>query len=121
MMSVPIQVAIDCHDPTALAAFWAEALDYVTQPPPPGSDTWEDWLRDNNVPESEWNSISAIVDPDGVGARIFFQRVPEPKQGKSRVLLDVNAGGPVGTPIAERRTRVDDKVARLVELGAELV
>ncbi len=120
-MSVPFQVAIDCHDPGALAAFWAEALGYVMQPPPPGFDTWEDWLRENNVPESDWNSISAIVDADGNGARIFFQQVPEPKQGKSRVHLDVNAGGPLGTPIAERRTRVDDKVARLVELGAEMV
>jgi hypothetical protein len=120
-MSVPFQVAIDCHDPAALAAFWAEALGYVIQPPPPGFESWEDWLRENNVPESDWNSINAIVDPDGDRPRLFFQRVPEPKQGKSRVHLDINVGGPRGTPIAERRTLVDDAVARLIALGAELV
>jgi hypothetical protein len=120
-MSVSFQVAIDCHDPAALSAFWAEALGYVLQPPPPGFATWEDFLRENKVPESEWNSISAVVDPEGVGPRLFFQRVPEPKQGKTRVHLDLNVGGPHGTPIAERRTRVDDVVARLVALGAELV
>jgi hypothetical protein len=120
-MSIPFQVAIDCHDPAALAAFWAEALGYVLQPPPPEFATWEDWLRENGVPESKWNSISAIVDPDGVGPRLFFQRVPEPKVGKTRVHLDVNVGGPVGTPIEERRTRVDDAVTRLIAVGAELV
>ena len=120
-MSVSFQVAIDCHDPGALAAFWVEALGYVIQSPPAGFDSWEAWLRENHVPESEWNSISAIVDPDGERPRIFFQRVPEPKQGKSRMHLDVNVGGPLGTPIAERRTRVDGAVARFITLGAELV
>jgi hypothetical protein len=120
-MSVSIQVAIDCADPAALSAFWAEALGYVLQPPPPGFATWEDWLRDNGVPESEWNSISAVVDPDGVGPRLFFQRVPEPKVGKTRVHLDLNVGGGHDTPVEERRPRVDAEAQRLVGLGAELI
>ena len=91
------------------------------QPPPPGLDTWEDWLRENDVPESEWNSISAVVDPDGVGPRLFFQRVPEPKDGKTRVHLDLNVGGGPGTPIEERRRAVDAAAERLVALGAERV
>ncbi len=120
-MPVSFQVALDCADPAALAAFWAAALGYVVQPPPPGFDTWEDWLRDHGVPESEWNAFSAVVDPDGAGPRLFFQRVPEPKQGKARVHLDLNVGGGIDTPVAQRRTRVDAEAQRLVALGAELV
>jgi hypothetical protein len=120
-VAISFQVAIDCQDPAALAAFWAEALGYIVQPPPPGSDTWEDWLRANNVPESEWNSISAVVDPDGVGPRLFFQRVPEPKDRKTRIHLDLNVGGGLDAPIEERRRRVDEAAARLVALGAEQV
>lgn len=120
-MAVSVQVAIDCRDPAALSAFWAEALGYVLQPPPPGFSSWEDWLRENQVPESEWNAISAVVDPDGVGPRLFFQRVPEPKTVKTRVHLDLNVGGGPGTPIEERKARVDAEAARLVALGAELV
>ena len=120
-MAVSVQVAIDCRDPAALSAFWAEALGYVLQPPPPGFSSWEDWLRENEVPESEWNAISAVVDPDGAGPRLFFQRVPEPKTVKTRVHLDLNVGGGPGTPIEERKARVDAEAARLVALGAELV
>ena len=120
-MAVPVQVAIDCADPAALAAFWAEALGYVLQPPPPGFESWEDFLRGNNVPESEWNSISAIVDPDGVGPRLFFQRVPEPKVGKTRVHLDLNVGGGREPRSRSASARVDAEAQRLVALGAELV
>ena len=52
------------------------------------------------------------------GPRIFFQRVPEPKQHKNRVHLDVNAGGPRGTPAEERRAGVDAAVERAVAIGA---
>lgn len=65
-------------------------------------------------------SVSAIVDPDGKGPRIYFQRVPE-KQVKNRVHLDVNAGGNRDVPEAERRERVDAKVAQLVAQGATVV
>jgi hypothetical protein len=120
-VAVSVQVAIDCHDPAALAAFWADALGYVVQPPPPGFDSWEDWLREQRVPESEWNSISAVVDPEGVGPRVFLQRVPESKQVKNRVHFDLNVGGGHEVPVEERRTRVDAEAQRLVGLGAELV
>jgi hypothetical protein len=120
-MSVPIQVAIDCQDPAALSAFWAAALGYIQQPPPPGFATWEDFLREQEIPESEWNSISAIVDPDGAGPRLFFQRVPEPKQGKTRIHLDLNVGGGRDVPIELRKQRVAETTARLVALGAAVV
>ena len=120
-MAVSVQVAIDCHDPDALAKFCAQALGYVLQPPPPGFSSWDDWLRENHIPESEWNSISAVVDPDGIGPRLFFQRVPEPKTVKTRVHLDLNVSGGPGTPIEERKAQVDAEAARLVALGATLI
>jgi hypothetical protein len=70
------------------------------------------------VPEERWTAASAIVDPEGRGPRMYFQRVPEPKTVKNRVHLDVNVGGPAGTPMKERRPRVDAAVERLVGEGA---
>src|SRR5215467_7549631 len=40
---------------------------------------------------------------------------------KNRLHLDINAGGPPGTPPAERRSRVDEAVQRLVASGATFV
>jgi catechol 2,3-dioxygenase-like lactoylglutathione lyase family enzyme len=120
-MAKSIQVTIDCADPAKLGDFWAVALDY-RQPDPPGDfDTWPDFLRAQGVPESEFNSANALEDPDGVGPRIFFQRVPEPKSGKNRLHVDVNAGGPRGTPEEERAARVGETVERLVAAGATKV
>ena len=117
-MTTTVQITFDCHDPDALARFWAALLGYELDPPPPGYDSWEAWLRDQGIPESDWNSASAVSDPDGRGPRIFFQRVPEQKVSKNRVHLDVNAGGPRGTPEAERREAVDGAVERAISLGA---
>jgi catechol 2,3-dioxygenase-like lactoylglutathione lyase family enzyme len=116
-----VQVVFDCADPAKLAEFWAAALGYRIPDPPGDFATWPDFLRAQGVPESEFNSASAVEDPDGVGPRIFFQQVPEPKAGKNRVHLDVNAGGGRGTPEDERAKRVDDAVAALVAAGATRV
>jgi hypothetical protein len=120
-VALPIQVTFDCADPDRLAHFWAELLGYELDPPPPGYDSWEDWLREQGIPESDWNMASAISDPNGAGARIFFQRVPEQKQQKNRVHLDVNAGGPRRTPADQRRVAVDAAVERAVALGGTRV
>jgi len=117
-MAVSIQVTFDCADPDRLARFWAKLLGYELDPPPEGYESWEAWLIEQGVPESEWNSASAVSDRDGSGPRIFFQRVPEDKQQKNRVHLDVNAGGPRGTPPDERRAAVDAAVERAIALGA---
>jgi hypothetical protein len=120
-MAVPVQVTFDCIDPDRLAHFWADLLAYQMDPPPTGYGSWEDWLREHDVPESEWNSASAVSDPEGHGPRIYFQRVPEPRERKNRVHLDVNVGGPRGTPDAERRAAVDAAVERAIGLGATKV
>jgi hypothetical protein len=117
-MATSIQVVFDCADPGALAAFWATALGYEIQPPPEGFDSWEGALTAWGIPADRWNDRSAITDPDGVGPRIFFQRVPEPKTVKNRVHLDVNASGGPSVDEAERRTRVAEEVDRLEGAGA---
>jgi hypothetical protein len=113
-----VQIVFDCADPDTLARFWAAALHYKTQDPPPGFDSWEAFLKAQGIPETDWNSASAVVDPDGVGPRIYFQRVPEGKTVKNRVHLDLTVGGPRSAPHDERRRRVDQEVDRLVQLGA---
>jgi hypothetical protein len=47
--------------------------------------------------------------------------VLEPKAVKNRLHLEVNAGGPPGTPPSERRARVDQAVEGLATAGATLV
>jgi hypothetical protein len=120
-MATTVQVVFDCADPVVMARFWADALGYQLQGPPEPTDFWKAWLTDNEIPEEEWNDASAIIDPDGVGPRIYFHRVPESKTVKNRLHLDVNAGGESGTPLATRRVRVDEAAQRLAESGATLV
>jgi catechol 2,3-dioxygenase-like lactoylglutathione lyase family enzyme len=119
-MAVSTQVVMDCADPDRLARFWAEALGYKLQDPPEGFASWEDFLREQGVPESEWNSASAVVDPDGKLPRIYFQRVPESKIVKNRVHMDLNVSGGLKTPLEDRQRAVDAEVERLKGLGARV-
>ena len=77
-------------------------------------------MRAWDVPEDQWNSRSAVVDPGGVGPRLFFQQVPEGKVVKNRVHLDINAAEGVTDP-AERHRVIDAEVTRLTEAGASVV
>src|SRR5262245_22397489 len=117
-MAIGVQVVIDCADPARLGEFWAAALGYKVQDPPEGFGSWQEWLAKMGIPEDEWNSANAVVDPDGKGPRIYFQRVPEPKTVKNRLHLDLNVGGPRGTELAVRKERVAGEVDRLVAVGA---
>lgn len=116
-MAASIQVVFDCTNPDDLATFWAHALGYVLQPPPEGYASWEVFLTEHGM-EDMLDSASAIIDPDGVGPRFYFQRVPEPKTVKNRVHLDLNLGGGRSASAEERRRRVDAEVERLIGLGA---
>jgi hypothetical protein len=120
-VATKVQVVIDCADPGALAPFWADALGYKIQDPPGDFESWEDFLRAQNVPEEDWNSASAIVDPDGNGPRFYFQRVPEPKELKNRLHVDLNVSGGPQAPIEERKEQVYAEVARLEKAGATRV
>jgi len=80
-------VVIDCAQLDRSAEFWTAVLGYV---------------RDG-VATGRYQSL---LPADGQGAEILLQRVPEAKQGKNRVHLDLR------TPELEPETR------RLVSLGA---
>lgn len=116
-MSVQVQVTFDCADPARMAEFWAHALGYKLQDPPEGWDSWEAWASDQGIPEDDFNSMSSVVDPDGKGPRLLFQRVPEGKSAKNRMHLDLNVGIPRDDAQASR-TRVKEAAARLECLGA---
>ena len=120
-MATSIQIVFDANDPARLADFWALTLGYIIQPPPAGFESWDDWAQSMEIPEENWNDARALVDPDGAGPRLFFQKVPEGKTAKNRVHLDVNAGGGHETPTEERRIRVDAEAERLVAAGASLI
>ncbi|MEY9894366.1 hypothetical protein ABIA35_004594 [Catenulispora sp. MAP12-49] len=92
------QVTFDCTEPGRVARFWCEVLGYVV-PSPEEQGPW-----------------AACVDPTGVGPRLFFQPVPEPKVVKNRVHLDVRIA--TGLAGAERLAVLEAECARLIALGA---
>ena len=96
------QVTFDCADPERVARFWCDVLGYV--------------VPENAVGSEEW---SACIDPDRVGPRLFFQRVPEGRVVKNRVHLDVRTG--VGLVGEERLAVLKAESERLVALGATVV
>jgi catechol 2,3-dioxygenase-like lactoylglutathione lyase family enzyme len=115
-MARHLQITFDCADPAALAAFWADAVGYRVQDPPPGFGSWDEALAAMGVPPERRNDASAVVDPDGAGPRLFFQRVPEGKQAKNRVHLDVRAAP--GLQGDERMAALEAEAERLVARGA---
>lgn len=117
----PISVTFDCARPGRLADFWAIALDYEPSPPPTGWSSWEDWLRDNDVPEDEWDDGASIRNPDGVGPSVSFLKVPEPKTAKNRVHLDLQVAGGRHVEQAERERAIRAKVDQLLALMATVV
>ncbi|MEI5101831.1 VOC family protein [Streptomyces sp. PmtG] len=109
-----VQVTFDCAEPRRVARFWCEVLGYVAPPPPEGFATWEEF--DLTQPPEKRDEWFAASDPEGVGPRLYFQRVPEGRVVKNRVHLDVRAGtGLVGE---ERLATLEAECARLVALGA---
>ena len=121
-MSTAIQLVIDCADPDRLTRFWAEALGYQVPPPPEGFDTWRAYWVNVGVPEDELDDgDDSLVDPDGAGPRIWFQKVPEGKVGKNRLHLDLDASGGRTVPIGLRTERVIAMANRLIDAGATRV
>jgi hypothetical protein len=122
-MTTTWQLAVDCSDSARLVAFWCKALGYVPEPAPEGWESWLAYWRAAGIPEEDLvgaeNGSGAIIDPEGVRPRIWFQEVPEPKAGKNRLHVDIrHTPGRDAMPYAERKVRVDAEVARLVALGA---
>lgn len=110
-MANTFQITFDAASPRALGAFWCEVLGYVEQPPPEGFETWEDALDAFGIDRSDPDRAFAIVDPDGVGPRVFFLKVPEGKSAKNRMHLDVHVGA----------DEMHSRAEQLVALGATVV
>ena len=96
-------ITFACEDPDRLAGFWAAALGYVKQEAPPGF--MEALLAAGRDP----NGAAAIVDPEGRGPRLFFEKKPKSPTTSIPIHLDLNA--------SDREAEVE----RLVGLGAREV
>ncbi|RXR22059.1 glyoxalase/bleomycin resistance/dioxygenase family protein [Oerskovia turbata] len=116
-MARTVQITFDAADPRGLGAFWCVALGYVEQPPPDGFVDWASAMAAWGMSPDRYNAFYAVVDPDGVGPRIFIQQVPEPKTAKNRMHIDVGVEGEG----AERVRNVREHAERLVALGASLL
>lgn len=122
-MAIAWKLVVDCHDPNALARFWAAALEYEVED---NSALIERLLGFGAIIEDDYalidgrkafRALAAVRHPGdpvdagsgtGLGRRILFQSVPEPKREKNRLHLDLHVG-------AEHR---DARVERLEGLGA---
>jgi len=93
----------DAADPHGLAAFWAQALGYISEP---GYDE----------PDG-----ASIVDPDGIGPAIGFLRVPEGKTAKNRMHIDIRVAGEPPWDMRERDQLIRAKEAELLGAGATRV
>jgi len=103
-MAALADIVFDCTRPATLARFWAAALDGYDIAPYDEDELAR--LRSIGVTDVE-DDPTVLVQPSvGDGPRLWFQRVPEPKQLKNRVHLDLRADD------------VDDELDRLVGLGA---
>lgn len=115
-MARRVGVTVDCANPLLLAAFWRDVLNYVDDPPPEGYTSWAEYDLANAVPQDEVEAGATIVDPNGVGPRVFFQRVPEPKRVKNRVHLDVAVAA--APPGEQRIAQIRQAALALVQRGA---
>lgn len=116
-MHEQFQVVFDANDPQRLAAFWAIALHYEFQLPPPEFDTWDEFADKMGIPPEDRDKLVALVPKGKTGNRILFQKVPEPKTAKNRVHIDVPSGAERHAPKLEKLAAIEAKVAELVEAG----
>jgi hypothetical protein len=120
-MAVNWKITFDCAQPRKLAEFWALALGYGPAPVPEGFSSWEEWFTHFDVPEEERDSGAYLSDPDGIGPRIAFLGVPEPKVAKNRVHLDLPVSGGRHVPQEQREPLIREAVERLTAAGATVI
>ncbi|MYV52208.1 VOC family protein [Streptomyces sp. SID3212] len=126
-MTLHWKLVIDAADPHAQADFWAEALGYLVEDNSPlierlralGQISDKDTVESHG--HSAWRDLAAVRHPDdpyqednglGLGRRILFQRVPEPKTLKNRLHIDLHPD-----PAADRPS----EIRRLESLGAAVL
>jgi hypothetical protein len=116
-MHEQFQVVFDANDPKRLAEFWAIALHYELELPPPEYDSWEEFADKMGISEEDRDKLVALVPKGKTGNRILFQKVPETKSAKNRVHLDVPCGVDRHLAKLERLAGIEAKVAALVAAG----
>ena len=100
-------IVFDCADAAPLARFWAAALGWEVAP---SEEDELARLSAEGVDDPEDDPSVMVEPPDGSGLpALFFTEVPESKEVKNRVHLDVTADG-----------AIHDEVDRLTGLGARL-
>ncbi len=87
-----MDLTFDCVRAEPLAEFWKVALGYEDEPPPAPFKTRDEWVASFGDPADDEGSGAWLHDPDGVGPRLSFLEVPEPKVAKNRVHLDIRVG-----------------------------
>ncbi len=97
-------IVFDSPHPASAARFWARALEDYEIAPYDEEELAR--LRSMGVNDPEDDPTVLLVATDGRSPRIFFQLVPEGKQVKNRVHLDLSAPDAVA------------EVKRLCALGA---
>jgi hypothetical protein len=82
-----VGISIDCTNASALAHWWADTLGMAVR-------AYDEQdiaaLRAQGIERVEDDPSVAVDDPAG-GTSIWFNAVPEPKSGKNRIHLDVEA------------------------------
>lgn len=111
-----VQVCVDCEDPHALAAWWAEALGWQLEPQ---DEAFIQSMLDQGLAQQAdvrrfrgglvWKAGAAVNHPDGHHPRLLFQQVPELKSTKNRVHWDLRTATGEADPQA---------VERLLAMGA---
>jgi predicted enzyme related to lactoylglutathione lyase len=86
-MKANFDVVLDCAEPVKLAEFWRRALGYKVQ--------------------VSMDAICVLVPTADIRPPLILQRVPEPKEGKNRMHIDVVVDD------------VEPEVTRLEGLGAQ--
>ena len=95
-MAVSYQLVIDCTSPEPLAQFWAEALHYVIEPPPPASTRGTTSTGRSVYPRT--NSVSAATAsriPTGRVRASGSRSSPRQKSIKNRIHIDVTRAAAV--------------------------
>ena len=100
-------VVFDCRHPASLARFWVAALEGYAVAPYDEAEL--DRLRAAGIDDPEDDPTVLVEPSSGSGPRLWFQRVPETKQVKNRVHLDLASAD------------VSAEVLRLAGLGARVL
>ncbi|QOV40259.1 VOC family protein [Streptomyces ferrugineus] len=84
-------IVIDCARPAVTARFWAAALDGYAVAPYDDAELAR--LRALGIAGPE-DDPTVLVEPRGVGPRLWCRLVPEPKRTRNRLHLDLVSPAP---------------------------